>query len=403
MERKNIASVFLLILMIITGCQPTWHRKIAPTFQTKCMLIEDAFPKFDQMQGSIVSMPSADSLALTNSRSTHMYNMRDLIANLSPVEESLYYERGWFANFLIASDTVIYEAISYASDSTMFWIVGKIRSDGTYGTIYASINTHGYTIIGLLDENTLLLRDEKRVDQLSLLFLDTTSGAIKSFSPSFSRLYSEIFWQFSDSGGKVQRSGTSYLLNHVPWYEYQFSPDKGRVFLFVSNSTGMKYLMWDNEREKIIWEKPAYSPSPTAPQWQMSSANIAFVDREDLIILTRDGEENKLLLPSEKYIPATAPFKWSPDGRYLAFWIGNTSQKNEILQLFEVVIYDTKSNEIIDTCITSEKSTGDFFWSPDTKQIVIAEKNAQYVWIDIQEKYASRFHFDYGDIIGWVK
>lgn len=402
MERKNIASVFLLIL-IITGCQPAWHREIAPTFQKKCIPIEDTFPKFDQMQGSIVSMPSADSLALTNSRSTHIYNMRDLIANLLPVEKSLYYERGWFANFLITSDTVIYETISYASDSTMFWIVGKIRSDGTYGTIYASINTHGYTIIGLLDENTLLLRDEKRVDQLSLLFLDTTSGAIKSFSPSFSRLYSEIFWQFSGSGDKVQRSGISYLLNHVPWYEYQFSPDNSRVFLFVSNSTGMKYLMWDNEREKIIWEEPAYSPSPTAPQWQMSSANIAFVDREDLIILTRDGEENKLLLPSEKYIPATAPFKWSPDGRYLAFWIGNSSRKNDIMQSFEFVIYDTKSNEIINTCITLDGSTGDFFWSPDTKQIVIAEKNAQYVWIDIQEKYASRFHFDYGDIIGWVK
>lgn len=402
MERKNIASVFLLIL-IITGCQPTWHREIAPTFQTKCMLIEDAFPKFDQMQGSIVSMPSADSLALTNSRSTHMYNMRDLIANLLPVEESLYYERGWFANFLITSDTAIYEAISYASDSTMFWIIGKIRSDGTYGTIYASIDSHDYAVVGLLDKNTLILRDEKRVDQLSLLLLDTTSGAIKSFSPSFSRLYSEIFWQFSDSRDKVQRSGISYLLNHVPWYEYQFSPDKSRVFLFVSNSTGMKYLMWDNERKKIIWEKPAYLPSPTAPQWQMSSANIAFVDREELIILTKDGEENKLLLPPEKYIPATALFKWSPDGRYLAFWIGNTSKKNNILQSFEFVIYDTKSNEIVNTCITSEGSTGGVFWSPDTKQIVIAEKSAQYVWIDFQEKYASRFHFEYGNIIGWVK
>lgn len=400
MVKKTISSIFSLILLITTGCRPTLPRDIAPTFQTECIAIENTLPDFNQIHGSIVSTVDMDSLAFTNSRGTRTYNVRDLIAKLLPIDESLYYEKGWFTNFLIAPNNVVYEIISYASDSTMFWVVGEIQSNGTHHTIYASIDSRNYSIVGLVDENTLLLRDEKRVDQLSLLLLDITNGAITSFSPSFSDLYSDIFWQF-DSGNK--RDGISYLLNRVPWYEHQFSPDKSRVFLFVSDSTGMKYILWDNERGEKIWKKNAYSPSPIAPQWTMSGENIAYVDRGDLIILTKDGKENELLLPPEKYLSVYMPFKWSPNGRYLAFWVGNSSRRNDIMQSFELAIYDMKSNKIINTCIVSEGRNGVFFWSPDGKQIVISAKNNQYILLNIQEEYSFRFHFDQGEIIGWVK
>lgn len=403
MVKKTIASIFSLILLTTTISQSNLPRDIAPTFQTECIAIEDTFPDFNQTHGSIVSTVDMDSLAFTNSRGTHTYNVRDLIAKLLPIDESLYYEKGWFTNFLITPNNVVYEIISYASDSTMFWVVGEIQSDGAHHIVYAGIDSHNYSIIGLVDENTLLLRDEKRVDQLSLLLLDIANGEMTSFSPSFSHLYPEIYWQFFDNGNKVKRDGISYLLNRVTWYEHQFSPDKSRAFLFASDSTGMKYIMWDNEREKIIWEKSAYSPSSIAPQWTMSSESIAFVDREDLIILTRDGNENKLLLPPEKYLTAYMPFKWSPNGRFLAFWVGNSSRRNDIMQSFELVIYDIKRNKIINTCIVSEGRNGVFFWSPDGKQIVTSEKNNQYIWLNVQEKYAFRFYFEQGEIIGWVK
>jgi hypothetical protein len=166
----------------------------------------------------------------------------------------------------------------------------------------------------------------------------------------------------------------------------------------------MKYILWDNEHQKILWNKTAYAPSPIAPQWTMSSEKIAYVEGEDLYILTRNGEERKLLLPPGTYLNVLLPFKWSPSGNYLAFWIGSAAKREGEMQSFELVIYDVKHNTITNTCIPlSEGSgTGDLFWSPDERQVVISRPQLQYLWYDIQGTQAWQFSME-GEILGWVK
>jgi hypothetical protein len=359
------------------------------------------------MRGSIILKRSMDdAIIFTNNHGSHVYRISDLLAGLLPIDKNLYYDNeGWFTNFFITSkSTVIYEIVSHAEDDTIFSVWGELQSDGKYHTFYASVWHDNYLPVGMLDANTLILRDKRRADRLSLWLLDTTSGAMKSFFPSFSPLYSEVFWQFSEQEGNIKRDGVSYLLNAIPWDEHRFSPDKTRVFLFLSDSNGMKYILWDNEHQKILWNKTAYAPSPIAPQWTMSSEKIAYVEGEDLYILTRNGEERKLLLPPGTYLNVLLPFKWSPSGNYLAFWIGSAAKREGEMQSFELVIYDVKHNTITNTCIPlSEGSgTGDLFWSPDERQVVISRPQLQYLWYDIQGTQAWQFSME-GEILGWVK
>jgi len=386
-------TIVVICLLITFGCQPISTSAVEPIFQTNCVSVESGFLNFENINinGNIISILDTTSIVVINSSGKQVYSIKDLADNILQRGGYIYIDRGWFTNIWLDRETVIYEMVLYASDSTLLKAVGELNfRSKNYRTIYATRELP-WTIVGLFDDKHLLLKDNKRIDKLNLVLLNITTSNLESFTPSFSNIYSEIFWG---------EESVSRILNQVRWYEHQFSPDKSRAFLFVSNSSGMKYILWDNKRERIIWEKPALSPIDA--QWSPMSNRIAYIDDDDLIILNKNGKESRLLLPSGKYLPITL-LKWSPNGQMLAFWIGDLSRKNEIMQPFEFVVYDTKTNAIINTCIISEGTTGKFFWSPDGRFILIAEKSHEYLLLDLQEKRAFRFNFEQGEIIGWMK
>lgn len=393
--RRITIGIVVIFLLTTLGCQPVSPSVIEPVFRTKCISVQDGSLDFGKIVGNIVSSNYSDSIILTNKLGEQSYAITDLTANTLEFNDYFYIQEHWFTSLLPeANGKVIYEIAFVAADST-FSVIGELDvHNKNYRTFYVARELSDMILIGSFDNSHLLFKDHKRVDKMQLVLLNTTTGNLEFFSPSFSPLYNEVFFGQDD----VLR-----ILNHVEWYEHQFSPDKSRVFLFVSNRDGMKYILWDNKHEKIIWEKPAFSPSPGSPNWSPSSDKIVFADREDLIILTKDGEESPLLLPPGKYLPAYMPFKWSPDGSLLAFWVGDSSKRDDPIQSFQLVVYNSKSNEIINSCIVSEGRSGELFWSPDGKQIVISEKNAQYLWLNIQEERAVRFTLEQGKIIGWVK
>ncbi len=192
------------------------------------------------------------------------------------------------------------------------------------------------------------------------------------------------------------------------WWLYPFiySPDKQKVFFYTHTEEGMsKYVLWSVADQRVIWEKslnPAEVGDPA--QWSPNGKYIAYYyyESESLVLLDMQGTEITIPIPSKKYVSPRV-FSWSPDGHLLAFWIGDLSRKNELMQPFEFVVYDTKTNAMINTCIISEGTTGEFFWSPDGKYIVISEKGNQYLLLNLQEKHAVRFNFEQGVIIGWMK
>lgn len=394
--RRIIISIIIIIFLLTTlGCQPVSPSVIEPVSRTKCVLVQNGSLDFGKIAGNIVSSNYLDSIILTNKLGEQVYPITNLTTNVLEFNDNLYIERQWFTSLLPkANGKIIYEVMFLAAGST-FSVIGELDvHNKNYRTFYVARELSDMILIGSFDNSHLLFKDHKRVDKMQLVLLNTATGNLESFSPSFSPLYNEVFFR---------QDNVLRILNHVEWYEHQFSPDKSRVFLFVSNRDGMKYILWDNKHEKIIWEKSAFSPSPSSPNWSPSSDKIVFVDREDLIILTKDGEESHLLLPPGKYLPAYMPFKWSPNGSLLAFWVGDSSRRDDPIQSFQLVVYNNKSDEMINTCIVSEGRSGELFWSPDGKQIVISEKNAQYLWLNVQEERAVRFNLEQGKIIGWIK
>gem|GEM_PF-2880278 len=189
-------------------------------------------------------------------------------------------------------------------------------------------------------------------------------------------------------------------------YPFTYSTDKQRVFFYTHTETGMsKYVLWDITNQRVIWEEALNPVEVVEPAWWSPDGKYIayhYYDSQRLVLLDMQGTRTRIPTLSEKYVPSH-DFSWSPNGQMLAFWIGDLSRKNEIMQPFEFVVYDTKTNAIINTCIISEGTTGEFFWSPDGRFILIAEKSHEYLLLDLQEKRAFRFNFEQGEIIGWMK
>lgn len=187
------------------------------------------------------------------------------------------------------------------------------------------------------------------------------------------------------------------------WWLYPFTyhPDKQKVFLYTHNEKVSKYVLWDVTNGQVIWEKalnPAEVGDPA--RWSPDGKYIAYYNKGNLFLVEVQGVEKTIPLPSTKYVQAQS-FAWSPTSSYLAFWVGDISKKNDLIQPFELVVYNTKNNEIINTCIVSE--LGVISWLPDGEQIIVLEENSRHIWLNIQEKRAVRFSFDQGNIIRWTK
>ena len=120
---------------------------------------------------------------------------------------------------------------------------------------------------------------------------------------------------------------------------YQFSEDGSKLLIFTNSqrvwrrSTKGEYYVWDLERE-------TFTPVSTVEGWQMfakfspDGGSVAFVRDNNLFVsdiqageerqLTFDGSENIINGTSdwvyEEELGLRDAFRWSPDGRRIAFW-----------------------------------------------------------------------------------
>jgi hypothetical protein len=81
-----------------------------------------------------------------------------------------------------------------------------------------------------------------------------------------------------------------------------------------------------------------------------------------LVILDKDGQhEQEILLPSSGGYVELYQTTWSPNQRYIAFWLGGS-----------LTVFDTRSQTLIDYCLPpSDALNSHIYWSPNSQQIVI--------------------------------
>jgi len=174
----------------------------------------------------------------------------------------------------------------------------------------------------------------------------------------------------------------------------EIDPTLTRV-IFSDNEGIGRIIMWDiTSGQQLAWlpfevpQSPGDPPeyfysfgwSPDASQY-ITTSPVTFVDpdkkipaAEELFSISRDGTIHQLTHVSQayKYVNYMG-FAWSPDGRYVAFWLhtDDVYLPKVDWKSPRLAILDTETNEIVDYCLTSRYISQIPIWSPDGRYLAV--------------------------------
>jgi len=173
--------------------------------------------------------------------------------------------------------------------------------------------------------------------------------------------------------------------------------------------SGIGYVLWDLENQVKLVEIVIGHYSVT-PKWAPDGSRFVINDKYgdgEFYAVTRDGAVAQISHLNSDLAAGSAGrryfsdlFSWSPDGRYLAFWLESV-QNSPIQATFALL--DTLTGQVSDTCISAgfvESGAGLYplflqpIWSPDGKYLVIEanrqeDGNTQTVLIDLEGNFAA--------------
>lgn len=141
--------------------------------------------------------------------------------------------------------------------------------------------------------------------------------------------------------------------------------------------------------------------SPNGEQIAVSGSLDFFYDAlfHDIFLTDWDGNVKQLTTFRKSGLTQSLieQFQWSPDGRYLAFWL------NESL-----AVYDTATQVVTDYCIRSSYSMSfSPYWSPNSHQIVFNGYDVQtgsgpIIVVDVHNDSAIEIQENNYFVIGWM-
>jgi WD40 repeat protein len=242
-----------------------------------------------------------------------------------------------------------------------------------------------------LNPDQIVIKYQTKSDAVDVL--DLMTGKIEVISPGFTDRY--IY---------------DRELSHWPVWKLVPDPSLIRVAYMRDHGNGEfppGLVLVSLENGQTVWELRRFSPGDRhIPVWSPDGEWMAVAtddwSQEDnafhseIYTVNRDGQAvNWLDMKSEKGGLFGNELKWSPDGRYMAFY-------GESLYLI-----DTLTKQAFDLCVPINEFLPPFnimTWSPDSKQIVIEQSDGGVVIIDIEKNESASV---VGDInirpFGWLK
>ncbi len=209
-----------------------------------------------------------------------------------------------------------------------------------------------------------------------------------------------------------------YYLNTTENRYVGFNPDLSRAV--YKNSDGNISLL-DLGSKKILGEVlNPMAPFPIA-DWTLDGSQVAVVGNatantqsprkgDDIFSISQSGQVNQLTHLADHYgqyltISSTG-ISWSPDSRYIAFWLIYAAPQ------WQLAVYDTVSQKTTNFCISNNTNSHLSFrplpapiWSPDSKQIMVENRYNQtdnhVVILDVTQKTAFQVAEDMYPL-GWV-
>src|SRR5258706_2209125 len=202
------------------------------------------------------------------------------------------------------------------------------------------------------------------------------------------------------------------------------------VYLEGGVSGPFYYVLWDIQHKSQVTNFQISDDLNAIPRWSLDGKKFAFAPSlvskikeypsYELFGVTEAGDIKQLTHLTD-YYPWVyiEDLSWSPDSRYIAFWLTHW-QQNENPSYDStgdryLAVLDTTTDLVTSYCINGEKNATIGIrkypaplWSPDSKQIVVQSQNTpdsflnfQTILIDIQKNRA--FHI--GDNLvpeGWM-
>jgi Tol biopolymer transport system component len=173
-------------------------------------------------------------------------------------------------------------------------------------------------------------------------------------------------------------------------------------------------VLWDLETSQELWRlKIDGYLLHSRPQWSPDGTRFAIgIPPElygpvfELLVVDRDGQAKQLTHLEEagfEYDTRIYHATWSPDERYIAFWLVDYLTGSGTL-----AVYDTETETVTDYCIPlGNPLSFPPYWSPDSKQLVFDSSADFYgpyqvVVLDIVENRAVEIAGDGYRAVGWM-
>ncbi len=253
-----------------------------------------------------------------------------------------------------------------------------------------------YTIPGWLDNDHLLITTLPTENEFGSLFIvDRVSNDQRVLNYTFP---------------EMMYPGATYL----NWGHFSYSGTIYNSSLtdVVYPRTVMDYRvidLWDilNNREiTAITTVLALSPEP---KWAPDGKKIAIVqysnrEKSELLIVDLGGQIDHVTQFNNFSVDEIGSFDWSPDARYIAFWLYTEPAQYPGDRL---LVIDVTTRKITNYCIPGSIN-GDSqppIWSPDSSQLIVENylggNDRRVILLDIVHNYAAQIAVDVSPV-GWM-
>ncbi len=182
------------------------------------------------------------------------------------------------------------------------------------------------------------------------------------------------------------------------------------VYFFGPSKNEMPSIrLFNMETVQDVWEYEHWHTTINEPIWSPDEQQFAVTlpmdergEHYEIFMVDRDGRPTQLTNFANAYpVAVVGGFQWSPDGRYIAFWMDTRPVEGQMSRApYRLFVLDIAKRLVTDYCVYGQS----IVWSPDSRQIAVNSNSeglgSQIILIDIVDEFAVQL--GEGTLVGWM-